>query len=187
MPPAAAGAEPMPAEGASPEGAMQAMEQERMAQLQAVAAAAPVPESPYSTALLVKMVEQINAIADIVDETMADIEYVPEGAKHDGPLPPEIFVPLFLILSLVAGLEDEAVREKYMMDPATLTNDAAIRKATGLLSMMAKDDAVISVMQEIPTEGVEEEPPEEPLPDEAAAGAPVGEFDETDEDIMAEM
>ena len=194
MPPAGAepmGAEPqmgqMAQEGATPEGAMNAMEDERMAQLQAVAAAAPVPETPYTTSLLVKLVDEINKIVDIVDDTMAEIEYTPDAAKLNEPIPPEIFVPLFLILSLLAGLEDETLREKYMMDPSTLTNDAAVRKAIALMQMIGKDKAVIEVMKQIPGEDMEEEPAEEPMADTAAAGEPVGDFDQTDEEIMAGM
>jgi len=185
MPPAEAGMEPM--EGATPEGNMAAMEQERMAQMEAIAQAAPQPEKPYSTALLIKLSDSLNEFVMNVDPNMAQIEFAPEGNKWDQPMPPEIFVPLVLVMAFVDSLGEE-FSNKYVMDPAEIVSDAAVRKATGLVQMMAKDqdliDAVVAGGEEM---GPEEEPMEGEMPPEGMEGEPMGEMTEDDEALMATM
>ena len=176
MPPEQGMAAPPPEGGVPPE---QTMQQEQMAQVEALAASAPQPEKPYSTKLIKKLADEINKMIDKVDKEMADIEYVPEGPKHDGPLPPEVFVPLVLVL----GFASQLGFEKYQMDPATLVNDAALRKAQGLVKMMSKDKDLIKQMTE-PADGAPEEEPAkaaEPMPDQPEA------MDEEDEALMEMM
>ena len=60
MPPAGqADMEAQPA--GTPESNMQAMEQERMAQMEAIAQAAPPPEKPFTTTLITKLVDAVNS------------------------------------------------------------------------------------------------------------------------------
>ena len=64
------GAPPAQMEGATTDDAMDAMEQERMAQMEAVAATAPQPESPFSTALITKMVDEMNGFLALLIPTL---------------------------------------------------------------------------------------------------------------------
>ena len=172
----------------TPDEAMAAMEQERQAQIAQIEQMAPEPEQPYTASLVVKLVDSMNSLIESVDPDMAGIEYVPEGDRIDGPLPPEVFVPFVLIMSFVATMEG---MEKYMMAPEELVNDAAIRKATAQIGRMQKDTALIEQMQQVPEEGgVEEEVPEGELPEEEMAeveGAMPEDMDEEDEELMARM
>lgn len=180
MPPEAGGAMPpqaAPPQGATPEQAAAAGQQEQMAQIEAIAASAPQPEKPYSAAMVKKVVKALNALIDKVDKKMADVEFEPEGSKIEGPLPPDVFVPIVLVLTFVQQLPG---MEKYQMDPGELVSDAALRKLQGLLKMMAKDKDLIKAMKgEAPEAPAEEEapPPPEDMP---------GEMTEDDEAI-AEM
>ena len=177
MPPEQGAAPPPPAAGGVPP--EETMQQEQMAQVEAIASSAPQPEKPYSTKLIKKLADTINKLIDKVDKEMADVEYVSEGPKHEGPLPPEVYVPLVLVL----GFASQLGFEKYQMDPATLVNDAALRKAQGIVKMMAKDKDLVKQMKE-PAEGApEEEPAEEPapMPDQPEA------MDEEDEALMGMM
>ena len=187
MPPAEPGMEP-PAAGATPEGNMEAMEQERMAQMEAIAQAAPQPEKPYSTALLSKLADSLNAFVTNIDPNMAQIEFAPEGNKWDQPMPPEIFVPLVLVMAFVDSISGQNEGfAKYVMDPAEIVNDAAVRKATSLVQMMAKDQELIDAINSV-EEGApeEEEPMEGELPPEGMEGEPT-EMTEDDEALMATM
>ena len=117
-------AEPMPqAAGATSDQAIDAMEQERMAQMNQIAAAAPQPDQPYSINVVQKFVDSMNNLLDEVDPEMPQIEFMAEGKRIDGPLPPEVFVPFVLIMGFVSTLDGA---EKFMMDPSTLVNDAAL-------------------------------------------------------------
>ena len=152
-----------------PEEAAATMQQEQMAQVEAIAASAPQPEKPYSTKLIKKVADEVNKLIDKVDKEMADIEYEAEGSKHDGPLPAEVFVPLVLVL----GFGAQFGGEKFQMDPATLVNDAALRKAHSLVKMMSKDKELIAKMKD-PAAGEEEKkeeaaPPPEPMPGQEGA------------------
>ena len=182
MPPAEPGMEPT----ATPEGNMAAMEQERMAQMEAIAQAAPPPEKPYSTALLSTLADNLNAFVTNIDPSMAQIEFVPEGNKWDQPLPPELFVPLVLVMAFVDSLGEDF--SKYVMDPAEIVNDAALRKVNGLIDMMSKDQDLIDAViagGEAPLE--EEEPMEGEMPPEGMEGEPMAEMTEDDEALMATM
>ena len=162
------------------------MEDERLAQMEAVAATAPQPEKPFSLPLVQKMVDEMNGILSTVDPNISEIEFVPEGERIDGPLPPEVYVPFVLIMSFMAQFEGKGY-EKYMMNPEEFINDAAVRKATAMLQMMQKDDQLIEDMKMVPGaegEEMEEEIPEEELP---PAEPMPGELDETDEALMAEL
>ena len=165
-----------------------AMEDERMAQLEAIAASAPEPEKPFSSSLVGKLADSLNDLMVLVDDAIAQIEYVPEGPRVDGPLPSEVYVPLVLTLMYVSQLGGY---EKYAMNPEDLINDAAVRKATALLQMMQKDDGLIEdLKQPAPGEEEEEFEEEEDLPpetEELPADPLPGEYDEEDEALMAEM
>ena len=177
-----AGAEP------TAEDAMNAMEDERIAQLDAIAASAPEPEKPFSTSLVSKLADALNSLMVMVEDSIAQIEYAPEGAREDGPLPSEVYVPLVLTLMYVSQLGGY---EKYEMNPEDLINDAAVRKAIALVQMMQKDDALIEDLKQ-PAPGEEDEMEDEmedelPESDELPAEPLPGEYDEEDEALMAEM
>jgi hypothetical protein len=163
----------------SPEQVMGSMEDERMAQLEAVAAAAPMPEKPYDAKLIKKLADAMNSLVDKIDPEMADVEYSGKG-KVSEQFPAEVYVPLVLIMSFVAQLGEDF--SKYMMEPEGLINDAAIRKAIALVKKMAGDKDLMDRMR-APLEAEEEELPEEDVDMEAVAIQP----DQMDEDDQAMM
>lgn len=166
-----------PEAGATPEAAAAANQQEQMAQIEAIAASAPNPEKPYSSSMVKKVVTALNSLIDKVDKQMADVEFQGEGSKVEGPLPPDVYVPIVLVLSFVQQLPG---MEKYQMDPSELVSDAALRKLHGILKMMEKDKDLLEAMKgqaEAP-EQEEPMPPREPMP---------GEMTEDDEAISGMM
>ena len=185
MPPAGqADMEAQPA--GTPESNMQAMEQERMAQMEAIAQAAPPPEKPFTTTLITKLVDAVNSFVTKIDPNMAQIEFVPEGPKHEKPLPPEVFVPIVLVMAFVDSLGEKF--EKMVMDPSDLVNDAALRKAISVIQMMEKNQELIDAIAEGgPTGEDEEMMADENLPPEGQAGEPMADMNEDDEALMASM
>ena len=181
------GAEQAPMAEAAPgtEEVMNEMEQERMAQLEAVAASAPQPEKPFTTSLVKKLVDEMNDFLVNVDPDIADIEFIEEGARIDGPLPPEVYVPFVLILSALAQFEEKQY-EKYMMNPEEFVNDAAVRKAIAMVQMMSKDEELIEDLQTPAAEAEGDMAAEEPMAEETMEPMP-GEMDETDEALMETM
>tara|TARA_A100000172_G_scaffold28090_1_gene16537 strand:- start:264 stop:785 length:522 start_codon:yes stop_codon:yes gene_type:complete len=172
-------------EGATTDDAMDAMEQERMAQMEAVAATAPQPESPFSTALIAKMVDEMNGFLSIVDPNIAEIDFDATDAKMNTPLPPEVFVPFVLIMSFVSQFENPDY-EKFLMNPSEFVNDAAIRKATGIIKMMQQNNELVEDLKQT-TEG-EEPMDDEPAPEDMPPAEPMpGEMDEDDEALMGTM
>jgi|TARA_R100000315_G_scaffold57897_1_gene32728 hypothetical protein len=179
------GAPPAQMEGATTDDAMDAMEQERMAQMEAVAATAPQPESPFSTALITKMVDEMNGFLSIVDPNIAEIDFDATDAKMNTPLPPEVFVPFVLIMSFVSQFENPDY-EKFLMNPSEFVNDAAIRKATGIIKMMQQNNELVEDLKQT-TEG-EEPMDDEPAPEDMPPAEPMpGEMDEDDEALMGTM
>ena len=164
--------------------AMMAMEDERMAQLEAIASSAPDPEKPFTASLVQKLADEINALMGMVDDEIAEIEFEPAANKINEPLPSEVFVPLVLTLMYVSQLGFE----KYAMDPAELVNDAAVRKATGIIKMMQKDKGLIEQLKEPAGQAPEEEDDDMDMPPEGMEAEPMpGDFDEEDEALMNEM
>ena len=181
------GAPPAGAGAPTEQQAFDSMEQERMAQVDAIAATTPQPEKPYTMSLVKKMVDAMNSILSTVSgQDLEQIEFEGEGSKMEGMLPPEVYVPFVIIMSFVSTLEGA---DKYIMNPEELATDAGLRKATGILKMLAKDKEMMEQLKagEQPAEEGEEELPEEEMsPEEMEAAAP-GEFDEEDEEIMGMM
>jgi hypothetical protein len=164
---------------------MNEMEQQRMAELEAVAASAPQPEKPFTTSLVKKLVDEMNDFLVNVDPDIAEIEFVEDAARIDGPLPAEVYVPFVLILSALAQFEEKQY-EKYMMNPEEFVNDAAIRKAIAMVQMMGKDEELIEDLQKPAGMGEEDMAAEEPMAEETMEPMP-GEMDETDEALMETM
>jgi len=181
------GAEQAPMPEAAPDTGqvMNEMEQQRMAELEAVAASAPQPEKPFTTSLVKKLVDEMNDFLVNVDPDIAEIEFVEDAARIDGPLPAEVYVPFVLILSALAQFEEKQY-EKYMMNPEEFVNDAAVRKAIAMVQMMGKDEELIEDLQKPAGAGEEEMAAEEPMAEETMEPMP-GEMDETDEALMETM
>ena len=175
--------EQMPPEGPTTDDALNEMEQERMAQMEAVAASAPQPESPFSAALVNKMADEMNGFLSIVDPNIAEIEFESPEAKINTPLPPEVYVPFVLIMSFVSQF-DNPDYEKFLMNPEEFVNDAAVRKATGIIKIMQQNGELIEdLKQTAKGEEIEEEPPEDMPPPEPLPG----DMDEDDEALMETM
>ena len=129
----------------SPDDVMGRMEDERMAQIEAIAASAPSAERPYDAKLLKKLGDAINKLIGQIDPDMAEVEYEGSG-KVDGQFPPEVYIPLVLIMSFVQQMVPDFAQ--YMMDPAELVNDAAVRKAIAMVQRIAKDKDLMEKMKE---------------------------------------
>jgi len=181
------GAEQAPMPEAAPDTGqvMNEMEQQRMAELEAVAASAPQPEKPFTTSLVKKLVDEMNDFLVNVDPDIAEIEFVEDAARIDGPLPAEVYVPFVLILSALAQFEEKQY-EKYMMNPEEFVNDAAVRKAIAMVQMMGKDEELIEDLQTPAGAGEGDMAADEPMAEETMEPMP-GEMDETDEALMETM
>tara|TARA_R100000808_G_C2150975_1_gene159892 strand:+ start:3282 stop:3839 length:558 start_codon:yes stop_codon:yes gene_type:complete len=174
-------------EGAEPtqDDVFAAQEDERMAQVEAIAASAPMPEKPYSSKLVQSLVDAMNGLLSQVGDMAEQIEFVPEGDRIDGQLPPEVYVPFAIVMGYIEQLGGY---EKYVMMPTELVNDAALRKGAAKVKQIAGDAELVAKLQEGEAPVEEEEMPEEEMsPEEMEAGAGPGEFDEEDEAIMQEM
>ena len=164
----------------SPEQAMQSMEQERMAQIESIAAASPQIEKSIKSSLVKKLVSEVNKLISKIDDSMTEVEYSPAESKLQGQFPPEVFVPIVVIFSFISTLGADF--QKYMMDPSELGSEAGIRKATAMLKKMAGDKQLLARMQE----PMEEEAEEQPVDMEAPEVQP-SEMDEDDQAMMGMM
>lgn len=159
-----------------------AQEQERMAQVEAIAASAPMPEKPYSSNLVQGLVDAMNGLLSQVGDMAEQIEFMPEGDRVDGQLPPEVYVPFAIVMGFIDQLEGY---DKYVMMATELINDAALRKAAAKVNMIAGDEELIGELQAGEAPMDEEEMPEDDMmQEEMDAAAGPGEFDEDDEAIM---
>lgn len=164
----------------TPEQAMDSMEQERIAQIEAVAAASPALDKPMQASLVSKLVKEVNKLIGLIDDSMTEVEYEAEEKKIMDKFPPEVFVPIVIIFSFVSTLGEGF--QKYMMDPAELGSEAGVRKAMAMLKKMAKDKQLLERMQE----PIAEEPEEEEVDMEAMPTQP-SEMDEDDQAVMGMM
>tara|TARA_R100000008_G_scaffold86273_1_gene78669 strand:- start:1047 stop:1586 length:540 start_codon:yes stop_codon:yes gene_type:complete len=171
---------PMEEGAPSPDQAMQSMEQERMAQIESIAAASPQIEKSIKASVVKKLVTEVNKLIGKIDESMVEVEYSPTESKLQGQFPPEIFVPIVIIFSFISTLSADF--QKYMMDPSELGSEAGIRKATAILKKMSSDKQLLERMQQ----PMEEEPVEEPVDMEATPVQP-SEMDEDDQAMMGMM
>lgn len=170
------GASPAP----SPDQAMQSMEDERMAQIESIAAASPQIEKPIKSTLVKKLVKEANKLIGKIDDSMAEVQYEAEESRLQGQFPAEIFVPVVIIFSFISTLGADF--QKYLMDPSELGSEAGIRKATAMLKKMAGDKQLLARMQQ----PMEEEPAEEPVDMDASPVQP-SEMDDDDQAMMGMM
>ena len=175
-PPAQQGAPP--AEMPGDEGPMDAMAgQDQMMQM---AAAAPVPEKPFSVSAVKTLLKELNKALDAFsgqDIPDLEVEMPSKGAKLEGGLPAELFITLMAIAESLKLLDPD-VADKYDFDPAEIMSDSDLRKVTATLKKMAKDKKVIEAMQQ-PAVGDPEMAMEQP-------SAP-GFFDEDEQTLAANM
>jgi len=164
----------------SPEQAMQSMEQERMAQIESIAAASPQIEKSINSSLVKKLVTEVNKLIGKIDDSMVAVEYEPADKKLQGQFPAEVFVPIVIIFSFISTLGEDF--QKYMMDPGELGSEAGIRKATAILKKMSSDKQLLARMQQ----PMEEEVEEQPVDMEAPQVQP-SEMDEDDQAMMGMM
>tara|TARA_R100001594_G_scaffold7681_1_gene20570 strand:+ start:372 stop:914 length:543 start_codon:yes stop_codon:yes gene_type:complete len=167
----------------SPDDVMGKMEDERMAQIEAIAASAPSAERPYDAKLLKKLADAINKLIDQIDPDMAEVEYDGSG-KIDGQFPAEVYIPLVLIMSFVQQMGPDFA--KYMMDPAELVNDAAVRKAIAMVQRIAKDKDLMKRMKEPAEMEAEPQEPQAEKPEAEMKVAP-DQMDDDDQAIMEAM
>lgn len=181
MPPEGMPPQPMDA-GPGPEDVMAAQDEQRMAQIEAIAAAAPMPDKPYSTKKIEGLADAMNSFLEKVEAGIPPVEYVSDGPRLDGPLPGDVFVPFVVIMSFVDQLGEY---EKYVMQPEELVSDAALTKAAGQFRRMEKDSGLIEDLQE----GAEPEMEEEEEMNEAERQVAMDEedLDEDDEALMQGM
>tara|TARA_R100000234_G_scaffold34391_1_gene20361 strand:+ start:170 stop:712 length:543 start_codon:yes stop_codon:yes gene_type:complete len=173
----------LPPEGApqpSPDQAMASMEDERVAQIESIAAASPQLDKPMKASLVQKLVKEINKLIGKIDDSMTEVEYEPAESKLQGQFPPEVFVPIVIIFSFISTLGEDF--QKYMMDPAELGSEAGVRKCQAMLKKMSGDKQLLDRMQQ----PIEEQPEEQPVDMEAVPTQP-SELDADDQAVMGMM
>ena len=174
---------------ASAQDVMGAQDDQRMAQIDAIAASAPQPEKPYTVKAVDKMLTAMNDFITSIDESIMPAEYAPpEGMKKiEGPLPAEVFVPFTVTMAFV---EQMGEYEKYVIGPESLVSDTALKKAAANFGRMKKDKGLIEDMQAAAQGAPPEEEDAAMSEGEAAemeTGRPPGDFDQEDEEIMGMM
>lgn len=170
--------------GGEVEQADQMMADDASMRAESIAASAPPPSKPYTVRAIQTLVDQFNDTIDALGgEDLPEVEFMsPEGEKRwEQPLPPAVFVPLVALTESLKLIGTGEYYEKYGFDPVELTDDTALRKASGQLGRMAKDKDLSDMMQQ-PINGAvgEEGSPEEMPP-------PPGDFSEEDDMLAAEM
>ena len=145
--------------GATPDDVMAAQDQERQAQIEQIAATAPMPDKPYTYKAVDKFADAMNDFVGKVEPEMQAAEYnPPEGEKKlDGQLPPEVYVPFAVIMGFVSQLGEY---EKYIMNPEDLVSDTALSKASANFGRMKKDKKLMAALQQPVGEPEEMEDPE---------------------------
>ena len=152
MPPAA----PPPG---SPEEAADVAVNEQQAQLEAIAATAPMPEEPFTVSKIQTVVKELNRFADKAsgEQDVPAIEWETPEKKWNQPLPPAVFVPLVIVSQLPAQFGFE----KHAFDPIGITTDAALTKTAGQVRKMTSDAKFIKALQAPPEAPTPEAPPPE--------------------------
>tara|TARA_Y100001937_G_scaffold42697_1_gene60445 strand:- start:8074 stop:8634 length:561 start_codon:yes stop_codon:yes gene_type:complete len=172
----------MQPEGAPPADPMMA---EQQAQIEQIAATAPMPEKPYTYKAIDKFADAMNAFVGGIDPNMAAAEYnPPEGEKKlDAPLPAEVYVPFAVIMGFISQLGGF---DKYIMRPEDLVSDTALSKGAANFKRMGKDKKLNEALKAGP-----EAPPAEQDPAmsdaEMEAGRMPGSPSPEDEEIMNMM
>ena len=169
--------EGMPMEAGPEAGA--AVDEEGMARMEAVAAAAPTPEKPYSIKVIEKLVDELNAFADKAfgEGSVPEIEFDSGGEqKWSQPLPAPVFVPLAAVSDLASG-----INEKYSFEVSELLSDAELRAASGKVRQMHSDKEFMEMATAVP----EDEAPGDMDAEEPEAMP--GEMSPEDEELMAAM
>ena len=183
--PAPAGAPPMPPgdqpgmPGPEADQAMQSIEEEQAARMQAVAASAPQPSEAYDVKLIDKLVEELNALANkaLGEGSVPEIRFDAEGeSKWAQPLPGNVFVPLVAVNEMATQMGFE----KYTFDPTELDSNAGLRKASAKVRQMHTDKDFMEAVTK-PPEAAEE------MPEEGAEPPPPGEFSDEDRELMDAM
>ena len=184
-PPGGAGAAPMPPAGGQGMGqpgaqqAMEGMEQEQAARMQAVAASAPQPTEAYDVKLINKLVDELNTLASkaLGEGAVPSIEFDAGGeSKFAQPLPGNVFVPLVAVNEMASQMGFE----KYSFDPTELDSNAGLRKAAAKVRQMHTDEDFMEEVTKPPeaAQGMDEEGGEDLAP---------GEFSDEDRELMGAM
>ena len=176
----------MPPEGgATPEQAVDAQMQAQQAQIEQIAATAPMPDKPYTYKAIDKMADAMNDFVGKVDPAMQAAEYnPPEGEKKlDGSLPPEVYVPFAVIMGFISQMGGF---EKYLMNPEELVSDTALAKASANFKRMGKDKKLMEGLK-TPAEAPEDEEQMEMSEAEMETGRMPDDVSPEDEEIMNMM
>ena len=172
---------------ATPEQVMGAQEEQRQAQMQAIAAQAPQPEKPYSYKEIKKMADSMRDFVKKIDPEQDLGEYIaPEGeSKLDAQLPAEIFVPYVAIMAFISSLEGF---EKYVFKPEELKSDTGLKMAKANFDRMGKDKKLVKKLQEGSEPPKQEEEEEEKMSEaEMRMAQQPGEMSPEDQEIMGMM
>ena len=155
------------------------IDEEGMARMEAVAAAAPTPEKPYSIKVIEKLVDELNTFAEKAfgEGAVPEIEFDSGGEqKWSQPLPPPVFVPLAAVSDLASG-----INEKYSFEVSEIVSDAELRAASGKVRQMHSDKEFMETATAVP----EDEAPD--VMDVEEPEAIPGEMSPEDEELMAAM
>lgn len=171
--------------GATPDDVMAAQDQERQAQIEQIAATAPMPDKPYTYKAVDKFADAMNDFVGKVEPEMQAAEYnPPEGEKKlDGPLPAEVYVPFAVIMGFISQVEGF---DKYIMKPEDLVSDTALSKGAANFKRMGKDKKLLEALQ-TPVEGPVEEEQAEMSEAEMESGRMPDDVSAEDEEIMNMM
>lgn len=164
MPSAPPARPPMPPQAAKPAGPP-----DIKARAQEIAATIPAAVKPFPAAAVQSVVDAFNEAKEALIPHVAGEMSMPKPDMGEtfSKLPPEVYVPIALLLEEVKTIAPEA--EKYACDPTTLTDIVGLRTLGAKLLSLAKDKKIVTAIKA----KIEEQmgPKEEPKPE---AGTPGG-------------
>ena len=180
-------APPVEAAGPGPADVAALQGKEDMARMEAIAASAPTPTKAYTVSVIQSLIAEFNDFVEaLAGEEIPDVVWKPAegGAKHVGPLPPQIWVPL-VALEQVLGQFGGKLAAKYALDLADLVDDGGLRGTAANLRRASKDKKLLEQLR-----SAGGPPPAMPMGGEAGmdmGAPPPAAMNEADQALMAGM
>ena len=148
---------PPPGGAPSPDEAMALDQQGAEAKVESIMQTRPTPTKPYSVAAVKTLATQASAAVDKIAGTDVPMpEWQAEGGgklvdpetKEPLQLPGEVFLPVAILSEAIKAVDVDGAFEKYIIDPAGLTDDGALKVAASKLKMAAGDKALATALMQ---------------------------------------
>lgn len=156
-PPPAGGMVPPPGGPPTPDDAMALQDENANAKVEALMQGRPTPDKPYSVAAVKTLADQASAAVDKIagaeiplpewePESGAGGKLVDPETKEPMPLPGEVYLPVAVLSEAIRAVDTDGDFEKYLFDPAELTDDGQLKLAASKLKMASGDKALATAL-----------------------------------------